>query len=326
VLREPLRRRTAIVPADLLLLAIVLLWAFNFTAIRYAVSHGFAPLTYAPLRWAIAAVAFCAATWRLEGSFRVGRRDLVLLAGIGAVGIWANQTALTYASQLASAATVALTFGILPVLVGLLSHIAGVQRLRVRDWAGIALSVAGVALIAAGGGRLSGHVGGVLLAVLTAATFAVYSVAVVPLMRRHSPYRISAVTGVIGALLLACTGSWQLADQDWSMGALAWGALLYSALASGGLGNLLWFKVIDRVGPGRAAVYVNLQPFLGAVFAVLVLSESLTWLQVAGGLVVGTGIVVARVRPTSAPPAEYGSKIGCFLSGRRYMIALPVPS
>ena len=47
-----------VVPADIPLLAIVLLWAFNFTAIRYAISHGFAPLSYAPLRWAIAALAF----------------------------------------------------------------------------------------------------------------------------------------------------------------------------------------------------------------------------------------------------------------------------
>jgi drug/metabolite transporter (DMT)-like permease len=295
----------AVVPADLLLLLIVLLWAFNFTAIRYAVSHGFQPLTYASVRWTIAALAYAAVTWRLEGSLRVSRRDLGLLALLAACGLWINQTALTYAVKLASASTVALLFGTLPAFIALFSRIAGVQRLRPREWAGIGVSFAGVALIAVGGsGKVSTHAGGVALAVLTAATFAAYSVGVVPLMRRYSPYRVSALTAFAGALLLAPTSAWQLARQDWDIGALAWGALLYGALAAVGLGNLLWFKVIGRVGPGRAGVYLNLQPFLGAVFALLVLSESLKPLQIAGGAVVGTGIVLARTRPPAAPAAE----------------------
>jgi drug/metabolite transporter (DMT)-like permease len=293
-----------VVPADLLLLAIVLLWAFNFTAIRYAVSHGFAPLTYASVRWAIAALAFSVVTWRLEGSLRVSRRDLGLLALLAACGLWVNQTALTYAVKLASAATVALLFGTLPAFLALFSGLAGVQRLRAREWAGIGVSFVGVALIALGGGRISAHVGGAVLAVVTAATFALYSVGVVPLMRRYSPYRISALTAAIGSLLIALSSSWQLFEQSWDIGALAWGALLYGALAAVGLGNLLWFKVIGRVGPGRAAVYLNLQPFLGAVFALVVLSESLKPVQMAGGAVVGAGIVLARARPPAAPAAE----------------------
>jgi drug/metabolite transporter (DMT)-like permease len=41
------------------------------------------------------------------------------------------------------------------------------------------------------------------------------------------------------------------------------------------IGNLFWFTAVDRVGGGRSALYANLQPSLGAVFAVLVLSETL---------------------------------------------------
>ena len=290
---------------DLLLLLIVPLWAFNFTAIRYAVTNGFEPLAYASIRWVIAAVAFSIVTLRLEGSLWVSRRDLGLLTLLAACGLWLNQTSLSYSVHLASAATVALLFGTLPAFIGLFSAVAGVQRLRASEWAGIAVSFAGVALIAAGsGGKLSGHVGGILLALVTAATFAAYSVGVVPLMRRYSPYRISAVTASIGAVMLAVSGSWQLSRQSWDAGGLAWGALLYGALAAVGLGNLLWFKVIRRVGPGRAAVYLNLQPFIGAVFALLVLSEGLKPLQLAGGAVVGAGIVLARTRPPAAPAAE----------------------
>jgi drug/metabolite transporter (DMT)-like permease len=67
---------------------------------------------------------------------------------------------------------------------------------------------------------------------------------------------------------------------------------------------LLWFKVIGRVGPGRAALYLNLQPLLGVVFALLILSESLKPLQIAGAVLIFAGIALARAKPSATPPAE----------------------
>jgi drug/metabolite transporter (DMT)-like permease len=57
---------------------------------------------------------------------------------------------------------------------------------------------------------------------------------------------------------------------------------------------VLWFKAIRIAGPNRAALYANLQPFLGAVFAVIVLSEPMGLLQIIGGVVIAAGILLAR--------------------------------
>jgi len=43
-------------PAEVLLLGTVLLWSFNFTAVRYGVTHGVQPLVYVSLRWLTAGV------------------------------------------------------------------------------------------------------------------------------------------------------------------------------------------------------------------------------------------------------------------------------
>jgi drug/metabolite transporter (DMT)-like permease len=66
--------------------------------------------------------------------------------------------------------------------------------------------------------------------------------------------------------------------------------------------NVMWFTAIDRVGPGRASLYVNLQPFLGAFFALLVLSEEMGPLQVAGGFVIAAGLLLARLAQPAPSP------------------------
>ena len=75
----------------------MLLWSFNFTAIRYGVTHGFEPLAYAPLRWGLAGVALAGlARWRGH-SLLVGRRDLAYLAGASVIGVLVNQISFVYA-------------------------------------------------------------------------------------------------------------------------------------------------------------------------------------------------------------------------------------
>ena len=295
------------VPAEGLLLGTVLLWSFNFTAIRYGITHGFEPLAYAPLRWGLAGAAL-AGLARLRGhSLFVGRRDLVVLAGASVIGVFVNQVSFVYAVRLVSASTVALVFGTLPVFVSLISQVSGLERLRLRHWVATGVSFTGVAFVAAGAsGGLSASAGGIALALVTTSTFAVYSVMVVPVMRRHSPVVVNAISALVGAAMLAVASATVLAHENWgNAGALAWGALLYSALISIALGNVFWFTAIERVGPGRASLFANLQPFLGALFAVLVLSESLSRSQVAGGCVIAVGILLGRhTRLPAAPPSE----------------------
>jgi len=93
-------------PAEGLLLVTVLLWSFNFTALRFGVTHGFEPLAYAPVRWGLAGIALAAlARWQ-KHSLRVGRRDLAILAAVSVVGIFVNQISFVYALRLVSASTV----------------------------------------------------------------------------------------------------------------------------------------------------------------------------------------------------------------------------
>src|SRR5712691_4372391 len=290
--------------ADLMLLGTVSLWALNFTVSKYILDKGFHPLSYSAIRYSAAALVFAAITLAWEGSLRIGRRDFMLVVSCVLV-LLLNQVCFVYALAFTTATTVALLFGTLPIWTALLARGTGVERQSLRFWIAALLSFAGVALVAVGShGKLSTDLKGDAFAVGGAATWAAYSVAISPLMRRYTPFRLSSVFLLAVALPLFAIGAPQLSRQDFAFPTLVWIGFAFAVLGPLVITNLLWFTAIDRVGPSRASLFANLQPFLAAIVALIVLSEKITTLQMAGGLALAGGIVLApRVRPP-APDAD----------------------
>lgn len=289
---------------EVMLLTTIVLWSLNLTVSRYVLTHGFQPLAYATVRYGLAVVVFIALTLLLERSLRIRRRDVGLVAG-AALLVYLNQVGFVYALERSSASVLGLILGATPIFAALAGVALGTETLPPRFWAGAVLSFAGVALVALGSGsQVSGDVGGVLLGLLTAATWAGYSMVVTPLMGRYSARRISAV--VLGAawVAIALTSVPQVRSQDWSLGWEVWALLLFATLGPLVVTNELWFRSLDRIGPARATLAANLQPFLAAALAVVLLSETLAPIEIAGGVLIGAGILVARRRRFSAPPSE----------------------
>ena len=288
-----------------MLFGTALLWALNVTVTRYVVTHGFHPLAYASMRYLAATSLFWGFTWQREHSFRIGLSDGKLV-GLAALLIFLNQVCFVTAVHLTSASTVGLMLGTTPIFVGLIALLVGLERPALAFWLATAVSFLGVGLIATGGsGGLSGHLLGDLIAVATPATWAAYSVAIAPLMRRYSPFRISAIVLAIGWVPLALTGIPALTSQSFAgFGSLMWIAFTYAVIGPLFLTNILWFTAIDRVGPSRAALFGNLQPFFAVLFAVLLLSESLNGWEIAGGVAIAVGIALERIwrKPVPATP------------------------
>ena len=194
-----------------MLVATVTLWALNFTVTKYVISHGFHPIAYSSFRFGGAALIFLGITWFRERSFAIERRDLAFLASAALIGIFLNQLAFSYAIKLTTATTVALLFGTLPVLTGIFAYALGIERFGSRFWLAAMLAFLGAALVAVGsGGGLSGQLWGDLLGLLASATWAWYTVAISPLLKRYSTLRISSLAFVIGTVPLLIVGSQQI--------------------------------------------------------------------------------------------------------------------
>ena len=271
----------------------MLLWALNITVTRYVLTHGFLPLAYGVTRYLVTALLALAFAYRLERSLWVARRDLLLVVA-AAVTLYLNQVSFVESVHLTNASTVALIVGVTPVFAGLFATLAGFGRQTRAFWIAAALSFGGVALIAVGAGGVSSRPLGDLLALLCAATWAGYSVAVAPLMRRYSPYRISALVLAIGWLPLAASGGVQVDHQSWTLDLTVWLLFGYAVLGPLFLTNILWYGAIGKVGPARAVLFSNLEPFFAVIFAVVLLSEHLSAAAITGGLLIFLGIFLER--------------------------------
>ena len=283
-------------PVDLMLITTILIWSFNITVTRYVLTHGFQPLAYGAIRYGLAALLAAGVALVLERSLRISGRVELMLILLASLFLLVNQFSFVYALKLGTATTVALILGTTPIFAAIISSAIGLERLAGRFWVATAIGFCGVALVALGsGGDLSSDLGGDLLAIVLAISWAAYSVTVAPLMRTYSPYRVSAVVLLVMCIPFLAASSPQIADQDYaSLSLLVWVCLLFAIVGPLFLTNLLWFSAIRKIGPSRATLFANFQPFVAAVFAYLILSESLHWVQVIGGVTILLGIVLER--------------------------------
>jgi drug/metabolite transporter (DMT)-like permease len=289
-----------------MLLTTVLLWALNLSVTKYILTEGFLPLPYASVRYGLAGAIFVALTLYAERSLRMQRRHFPLLA-LAAGTLYLNQLSFVFALDLTTASTIGLVLGAIPIFAALFGLALGTERPTPRFWVAAGVSFVGVGLVALGSaGETSASLTGILLGLATAATWAAYSVTVAPLMRTYSPSRMSAYVIPAAWVAIALTAIPQNADQDWALGWEIWVLLVFATLGPLVLTNVLWFRSIHRIGANRATLAANLQPFVAAVLAVILLSEPLSLLQIAGGALIAVGILAVRRRAPAPKLIESG--------------------
>jgi drug/metabolite transporter (DMT)-like permease len=274
------------------------LWSLNYATTKYAFD-AWLPLAFALCRFLAAGTLFAVVVLWREGSLRVSRSDVPLVLAAACVGILLNQITFTYAVDNTTAGNVALILGSAPAFAALFAMLAGHDHVGRRHWFALGVSVAGLGLVVQGGAGVhgAGYIGDIL-AVGAALTWAAYSVMLRPLFGRYSAARISALMVVVGGTMLLPFGAPQMARQDWgSLSGGDYAAWAYSAIFPLLVTNLLYFRALRRIGASRATLYMYIQPFLGVLFAALLLGEQVTALQVAGGAVIVLGVSMGQLMP-----------------------------
>jgi len=180
----------------LVLIATLLLWSGNWIVAR-AVRDDISPGLATAGRLVIVLVVLSPFAWReLAAKLpQLNRRDWLIVAGLGLAGGGPHLALQWLGLHYTTAASGILYLSTTPIFILLLTTALG-ERIRARQWTGVAISFAGVFLIATHGAPLSfSFNAGDLLALLSMMMWASYTVL---LRLRRDPL------GVIALLCMVC--------------------------------------------------------------------------------------------------------------------------
>lgn len=284
---------------DLLLLS--LLWGAAYLFMRAAVP-AFGPGPLIALRLAIAAaVLLPLLAWRGGLGQLLAHPGPLLVQSVVFTAL--PFLLLGWAAQHLTAGLLSVLNATAPLFAALLAHFVFHDRLGRWRSAGLVLGFGGVALLTAGSvsfrstqGLLG--VGAVLLVSAMWAVGANYT------RRRLGGMDSLALT--VGSLALAGLALAPLAAATWPATPpplRAWVEVAFLGVASSGLGFLLYYRLLRRIGPVRAMSVTFLNPVVALVAGALYLGETVSLQTLAGAAVVlvGTALSLGLWPPLRRP-------------------------
>ena len=240
-----------------------------------------------PVLWAWSAIA---SREHHAASF-TANRGLMIATGLlfaGDLAVWHWSIVLT------TVANATLLANLAPIFVTLAVWVWFRRRPGGMFITGMAVALAGMAALLGGDVQLSGKVlAGDCLGVVTAMFYAGYQLAVTRLRARASTASIMAWSGLITAcalLPLALASGEQILPAT----AIGWVKLFGLALISQAAGQSLIAYAMAHLPATFSSVGLLLQPVMAALFAWVLLGETLGGIAIAGGVAVLVGIAIAH--------------------------------
>ena len=280
-----------------------LLWAGTGIAGK-AVFDRISPAGMAFLMWAGGA----SIGWMLAGREVLAKWSNIMMAWkvVLAIGCLSTSTfffLVFHAFQNTTANTHAVLNSSVPVWVLLINWILYSRAPKGREIIGFLLSITGVAAII-----FRGDIANVIglrlnaadLLILVAMLLWSFHIFLLPYRPMLSPMAFLAVTGTIGALVVAPFYAWDLArgiaHPVFTLPVFV--SIFYVVILRTVLATIVFNIGVDRLGAVRSAPFTHLVPVFGTIGAYFLLGEPVYWYHAIGLALVLAGIIVANRRLT----------------------------
>ncbi|WP_046212904.1 DMT family transporter [Paenibacillus wulumuqiensis] len=184
-----------------------------------------------------------------------------------------------------------------PVLVGLFAWMWLGESMSPLKIIGLVLGFAGVISVSAGG--FSGHVAviGVVLALVTALSWALGTVYIKKANQKVDALWMVAFQCTLGGLVLTASGSvtesW--ADITWNAPYLI--GLIFGIIFGIALSWIIYFTLVGAGDASKIASYTFLVPLLSVFIGTLLLHEPFTWFLLLGLVLIGVSIYLVNRKP-----------------------------
>jgi drug/metabolite transporter (DMT)-like permease len=273
--------------------ATLLLWASAFAGIKAGLS-AYSPGQLALLRFLVGSASM-AVLARLKGFGLPELKDIPRILAVGFLGFTVYHVSLNYGERTVSAGAASLIVSFTPVMTALLASFFLRERLRFLGWAGIAVSVSGVALISFGEGGAVALDPGSLLILLASLGSSLYNVFQKPLLKRYDPIAFTTYSMTAGTLFMlvflpGLAGAISRAPLDATL------SVAYLGVFPGAIAYSTWTYALSRMPASRLATTLYIAPVLAIAIAWLWIGEIPTLLSLLGGAITLAGVVLTNTK------------------------------
>ena len=276
-------------------------WGGTFVAARVVTRH-VGPFSGSFLRFAVASLFLVALLYLKEGEFpRLKRHQVLPAVLLGMTGVFAYNVFFFLGLKTIDAGRASLIVASNPVFIALLASFFFRERLDAGKGLGFALCLAGAAIVISRGDPLSllrGDVGrGELYILGCVASWVAYSLIAKVILKDVSPLAAVTYSCLIGgAALLPPALCENIAGLIGGYSLRDWIGLFYLGFFGTVLGFFWYYEGIQRIGPSRAAVFINFVPVSGVFFGWLLLGEAINLSLLTGASLVLGGVFLTNRR------------------------------
>lgn len=287
------------VSAWIMLLLTALFWAGNVVASRNAVGE-LSPMVLVTIRWGAVTLVMLTFAWKpLIQEWPIIRQHWRQIALMATFGFTAYQALYFTAAQYTSGMHLAILQGVAPVFIFAGARIFFGTPIGLIRGIGLVCTLLGVITVASHGEphhllAMDLNIGDI--AMLFAAIFyAGYTVALRsrPALSAFSFFTALSIFATIASLPLL---AWEMTQQaaQWPT-ARGWLVIGYIVIFPSLLAQIFFIRGVAAIGPGRASLFYNLVPVLGAIMAVTMLGEPFAAYHAAGLALSLGGIALAEL-------------------------------
>ena len=297
--------RTVIVP----FIVFTAIWGSTWIVIRGQL--GLVPPQWSvAYRFVIAAIAMAAIALAKGEGLRLPRSGMLAAAVLGLAQFCVNFNAVYLAERHITSGVVATVFALLLIPSSLLAWLFLDYKPTARFFWSSAVAVAGIALLfahelgahAASAPQIVAGIGLTLAGMIGAAAANVLQAR--PEVRRFPLFTLLAWSMALGALIDAAVALAMTGTPVFDGRPGYWAGLIYLALAASVLTFSLYYPVVRRIGPAKAAYSSVIVPIIAMGFSTWLEGYRWTPTTVAGALLALGGMVgaLSRERPVVTSP------------------------
>ena len=273
-----------------------IIFGLNIPVTKALVAQWMTPIGYTTIRMFFGTLVFWAASLLMR-SEKVHRNDLVLMFIGGLMGFLGTQFLFSLSLEYTSPVVFSLIMALTPAVVLLLSAMILREAIPARKITGIILGISGAALIILLGKSNSenGAHGalGILFAFLCVLCYSGYLVLTRRISVKYQPVTVAKWMFLVSAVAVFPFSTTVLNEQAMfteSTALLPYVLLAFALLFSTTLAFFLMPFALKRLEASVVSIFMNLQPIIASVVAMVVGQDSLTWDKPLAAILVLAGV------------------------------------